>query len=364
MNIPYVIENTHRGERAYDLYSRLLKDRIVMLGTPVNDDVANVIVAQLLFLESEDPEKPISLYINSPGGSVTAGLAIYDTMQYVRPPVSTICVGQAASMGALLLLAGAKGKRYALPNARIMIHQPLGGAQGQATDIDIQAKEILRLRSYLNGLIVKHTGHAIERVEKDTERDYFMSAADARQYGIIDEVVERQPFCRPPPPSRAEPAPGPSPARALPPGAQRRARPARGRARLRPRLEASAEAHARAEQPPTGVSLRRPVEAFREDAAVPQTGSGAEGADPGLKAQHPRHLERHVALIQVRAAARRHEIGEAETHPEVGLQAAPRGGFSAPGVPAPCGSRGGPGRRAASPAAASEPPRSRAPLRG
>jgi len=194
MNIPYVIENTHRGERAYDLYSRLLKDRIVMLGTPVNDDVANVIVSQLLFLESEDPEKPISLYINSPGGSVTAGLAIYDTMQYVRPPVATICVGQAASMGALLLLAGAKGKRYALPNARIMIHQPLGGAQGQATDIDIQAKEILRLRAYLNGLIVKHTGHAIERVEKDTERDYFMSAADARQYGIIDEVVERQPF--------------------------------------------------------------------------------------------------------------------------------------------------------------------------
>jgi ATP-dependent Clp protease, protease subunit len=199
MNIPYVIENTHRGERAYDLYSRLLKDRIVMLGTPVNDDVANVIVSQLLFLESEDPEKPISLYINSPGGSVTAGLAIYDTMQYVRPPVATICVGQAASMGALLLLAGAKGKRYALPNARIMIHQPLGGAQGQATDIDIQAKEILRLRSYLNGLIVKHTGHAIERVEKDTERDYFMSAADARQYGIIDEVVERQPFSPPTP---------------------------------------------------------------------------------------------------------------------------------------------------------------------
>jgi ATP-dependent Clp protease, protease subunit len=199
MNIPYVIENTHRGERAYDLYSRLLKDRIVMLGTPVNDDVANVIVSQLLFLESEDPEKPISLYINSPGGSVTAGLAIYDTMQYVRPPVATICVGQAASMGALLLLAGAKGKRYALPNARIMIHQPLGGAQGQATDIDIQAKEILRLRAYLNGLIVKHTGHAIERVEKDTERDYFMSAADARQYGIIDEVVERQPFTPPTP---------------------------------------------------------------------------------------------------------------------------------------------------------------------
>jgi ATP-dependent Clp protease protease subunit len=192
MNIPFVIETTHRGERAYDLYSRLLKDRIVMLGTPVTDEVANVIVAQLLFLESEDPDKGINLYINSPGGSVTAGLAIYDTMQYVKSPVSTICCGQAASMGALLLLAGATGKRYALPNARIMIHQPLGGAQGQASDIDIQAKEILRLRSYLNGLIVKHTGHSIERIEKDTERDYFMSAEEARQYGIIDEVVSKQ----------------------------------------------------------------------------------------------------------------------------------------------------------------------------
>ena len=192
MNIPFVIETTHRGERAYDLYSRLLKDRIVMLGTPVNDDVANVIVAQLLFLESEDPDKGINLYINSPGGSVTAGLAIYDTMQYVKCPVSTICVGQAASMGALLLLAGATGKRYALPNARIMIHQPLGGAQGQASDIDIQAKEILRLRSYINGLIVKHTGHSVERIEKDTESDYFMRAEEARQYGIIDEVVNKQ----------------------------------------------------------------------------------------------------------------------------------------------------------------------------
>ncbi len=192
MNVPFVIETTHRGERAYDLYSRLLKDRIIMLGTPVTDEVANIIVAQLLFLESEDPDKGISLYINSPGGSVTAGLAIYDTMQYVKCPVSTICVGQAASMGALLLLAGSKGKRYALPNARIMIHQPLGGAQGQATDIDIQAKEILRLRSYINGLIVKHTGHSLERIEKDTERDYFMSAEDARQYGLIDEVVVKQ----------------------------------------------------------------------------------------------------------------------------------------------------------------------------
>jgi ATP-dependent Clp protease protease subunit len=192
MNVPFVIETTHRGERAYDLYSRLLKDRIIMLGTPINDDVANIIIAQMLFLESEDPDKGINIYINSPGGSVTAGLGIYDTMQYVKCPVSTICVGQAASMGALLLLAGTKGKRYALPNARIMIHQPLGGAQGQATDIDIQAKEILRLRSYINGLIVKHTGHNIERVEKDTERDYFMSAEDARQYGIIDEVVVKQ----------------------------------------------------------------------------------------------------------------------------------------------------------------------------
>ncbi|MBN1208358.1 MAG: ATP-dependent Clp endopeptidase proteolytic subunit ClpP [Myxococcaceae bacterium] len=192
MNIPFVIETTHRGERAYDLYSRLLKDRIIILGTPITDEVANVIVAQMLFLESEDPDKGINIYINSPGGSVTAGLAIYDTMQYVKSPVSTICVGQAASAAALLLLAGTKGKRYALPNSRIMIHQPLGGAQGQATDIDIQAKEILRLRAYINGLIVKHTGHTIERIEKDTERDYFMSAEDARQYGIIDEVVVKQ----------------------------------------------------------------------------------------------------------------------------------------------------------------------------
>ncbi|MBJ6759957.1 ATP-dependent Clp endopeptidase proteolytic subunit ClpP [Myxococcaceae bacterium JPH2] len=192
MNVPFVIETTHRGERAYDLYSRLLKDRIILLGTPINDDVANVIVAQLLFLESEDPDKGINLYINSPGGSVTAALAMYDTMQYVKCPVSTICIGQAASAGALLLLAGSKGKRAALPNSRIMIHQPLGGAQGQASDIAIQAKEILRLRSYINGLIVKHTGHSLERIEKDTERDYYMSAEEARQYGLIDEVVEKQ----------------------------------------------------------------------------------------------------------------------------------------------------------------------------
>jgi ATP-dependent Clp protease, protease subunit len=190
--VPYVIEQTHRGERSYDIYSRLLKDRIVMLGTEINDDVANVIVAQLLFLESEDPDKDISIYINSPGGSVTAGLAIYDTMQYVKPAVSTICVGQAASMGAMLLLAGAKGKRYSLPNSRIMIHQPLGGARGQATDIEIQAREILRMKAKLNELIVKHTGQAIERIEKDTDRDYFMGATEAKVYGIIDEVVAQK----------------------------------------------------------------------------------------------------------------------------------------------------------------------------
>jgi len=189
MPVPYVVEQTHRGERSYDIYSRLLKDRIVMLGTEIDDDVANVIVAQMLFLESEDPDKDINLYINSPGGSVTAGLAIYDTMQYVKPAVSTICVGQAASMGAVLLLAGAKGKRIALPNARIMIHQPMGGARGQATDIDIQAKEILRMKARLNEIIVKHTGQSIERVEKDTDRDYFMGSPEAKAYGIIDEVM-------------------------------------------------------------------------------------------------------------------------------------------------------------------------------
>jgi ATP-dependent Clp protease protease subunit len=186
---PYVIEQTHRGERMYDIHSRLLKDRIVMLGTEINDDVANIVVAQLLFLESEDPDKDINLYINSPGGSVTAGMAVYDTMQYVRPAVSTICIGQAASMGALLLLAGAKGKRQALPNARIMIHQPMGGTQGQATDIEIQAKEILRMKAKLNEIIAKHTGQPVERVEKDTDRDYFMGAPEARAYGILDEVV-------------------------------------------------------------------------------------------------------------------------------------------------------------------------------
>ena len=187
--IPYVIEQTHRGERSYDIYSRLLKDRIILLGTEIHDELANVIVAQMLFLESEDPDKDINLYINSPGGSVTAGLAIYDTMQYVRPAVSTICVGQAASMGAVLLLAGAKGKRQALPNARIMIHQPMGGAQGQATDIEIQAREILRMKGRLNEIIARHTGQPLERVEKDTDRDYFMGAQEARAYGIVDEVV-------------------------------------------------------------------------------------------------------------------------------------------------------------------------------
>jgi ATP-dependent Clp protease, protease subunit len=189
MPVPYVIEQTHRGERTYDIYSRLLKDRIILLGTEIDDDVANAIVAQMLFLESEDPDKEINLYVNSPGGSVTAGLAIYDTMQYVRPPVATICVGQAASMGAVLLLAGAKGKRQALPNSRIMVHQPMGGTRGQASDVEIHAKEILRMRAMLNDLIVKHTGQTLDRVEKDTDRDYFMGAQEAKSYGIIDEVV-------------------------------------------------------------------------------------------------------------------------------------------------------------------------------
>jgi ATP-dependent Clp protease, protease subunit len=194
-NIPYpiVIEQTHRGERSYDLYSRLLKDRIVFLGTPVDDDVANIIVAQMLFLESEDPDKDISLYINSPGGSVTAGLAIYDTMQYVKCQVSTICMGQAASMGALLLTAGAKGKRFSLPHSRIMIHQPSGGFGGQASDIELHAKEILRLKAKLNEIMQKHTGQTIERIEKDTDRDYFMGAGEAKEYGLLDEVVTKKP---------------------------------------------------------------------------------------------------------------------------------------------------------------------------
>jgi ATP-dependent Clp protease protease subunit len=193
--IPYptVIEQTHRGERAYDLYSRLLKDRIVFLGTPVDDDVANIIVAQMLFLESEDPDKDINLYINSPGGSVTSGLAIYDTMQYVKCQVSTICMGQAASMGALLLTAGAKGKRYSLPHSRIMIHQPSGGFGGQASDIELHAKEILRLKAKLNEIMQKHTGQPLDRIEKDTDRDYFMGAGEAKEYGLLDEVVIKKP---------------------------------------------------------------------------------------------------------------------------------------------------------------------------
>jgi ATP-dependent Clp protease protease subunit len=187
--MPFVVEQTHRGERSYDIYSRLLKDRIVFLGTPVDDDVANVIIAQLLFLESEDPDKDISLYINSPGGSVTAGLAIYDTMQYVKPQVSTICLGQAASMGAFLLAGGAKSKRFAVPNARIMIHQLSGGFQGQGTDIEIHAREALRLKQKLNEIMARHTGQPLERIEKDTERDYFMGPGEAKEYGIIDEVI-------------------------------------------------------------------------------------------------------------------------------------------------------------------------------
>lgn len=191
--IPMVIEQTHRGERAYDIYSRLLKDRIIFIGSPITDELANVIIAQLLFLESEDPDKDIHLYINSPGGVVTAGLAIYDTMQYVRPDVSTLCMGQAASMAAVLLAAGAKGKRFVLPHSRVMIHQPMGGFQGQATDIAIHAKEILRLREKLNEILSRHTGCELAKLQGDTERDFFMSSAEARDYGVIDEVVTYRP---------------------------------------------------------------------------------------------------------------------------------------------------------------------------
>lgn len=189
--VPMVVEQSGRGERAYDIYSRLLKDRIIFLGGPIDDNVANVVIAQLLFLESEDPDKDIHLYINSPGGVVTAGLAIYDTMQYIKPDVSTICIGQAASMGSVLLAAGAKGKRYALPYSRIMIHQPLGGAQGQSTDIQIQAREILRIRETLNEILSQHTGQSVEKLTEDTERDNFMSAMEAKAYGLIDEVIVR-----------------------------------------------------------------------------------------------------------------------------------------------------------------------------
>ena len=190
--VPMVVETSNRGERAYDIYSRLLKDRIIFLGGPIDDGVANTVVAQLLFLESEDPDKDIYLYINSPGGVVTAGLAIYDTMQYIKPDVSTICIGQAASMGSVLLTAGAKGKRFALPMSRIMIHQPLGGAQGQSTDIQIQAKEILRIREVINEILADTTGQKIEKIVEDTERDNFMTAEEAKAYGLIDEVITRK----------------------------------------------------------------------------------------------------------------------------------------------------------------------------
>ncbi|HUJ18155.1 MAG TPA: ATP-dependent Clp endopeptidase proteolytic subunit ClpP [Nitrospirota bacterium] len=190
--IPMVIEQTSRGERAYDIYSRLLKDRIIFLGTPIDDGVANTVIAQLLFLEADDPDKDIYLYINSPGGIVTAGLAIYDTMNYIKSPVSTICIGQAASMGALLLCAGTKGKRFSLPHARIMIHQPIGGFQGQATDIEIHAREILKMKETLNRIMANHTGQPIEKIQADTDRDFFMSGEDARSYGLVDEVITKK----------------------------------------------------------------------------------------------------------------------------------------------------------------------------
>ena len=187
--IPMVIEQSSRGERAYDIYSRLLKDRIIFLGTAMNDEVANLLIAQLLFLESEDPDKDINFYINSPGGLVTAGMAVYDTMQYIKPDITTVCIGQAASMGALLLTAGTTGKRYSLPNSRILIHQPMGGFQGQASDIEIQAKEILRMKDTLNKILVKHTGKNMEQIQRDTDRDFFMTGEEAKTYGIIDHVI-------------------------------------------------------------------------------------------------------------------------------------------------------------------------------
>ena len=187
--VPIVVEQTPRGERAYDIYSRLLKERIVFIGTPIDDQVANLVIAQLLFLESEDPEKEIFLYLNSPGGLVTAGLAVYDTMQYIKPPVSTLCMGQAASMAAVLLAAGAKGKRYALPHSRVMLHQPMGGFEGPASDVDIHAREILRLREEINRILSHHTGQPLERISQDTERDFFMSGEQAKEYGIVDEVI-------------------------------------------------------------------------------------------------------------------------------------------------------------------------------
>lgn len=190
--IPMVVEQSSRGERAYDIYSRLLKDRIIFLGTTISDEVANLVIAQLLFLEAEDPDKEINFYINSPGGLVTSGMAIYDTMQYIKSPVATLCMGQAASMSAMLLAAGDPGKRFALPHARILIHQPMGGFQGQATDVDIQAREILRLREELNEIMSKHTGQAIERISRDTERDFYMSGQQAKEYGLIDDVISHR----------------------------------------------------------------------------------------------------------------------------------------------------------------------------
>jgi ATP-dependent Clp protease, protease subunit len=195
--VPMVVEQTPRGERAFDIFSRLLKERIIFLPTYIEDEIANLVIAQMLFLEAEDPDKDIALYINSPGGSVTAGMAIYDTMQYIKPDISTICMGQAASMGALLLAAGAKNKRFALPHARIMIHQPLGGVQGQATDIDIQAREILRMREELNRILLYHTGQTMEKIQRDTDRDFFMTAEQAKEYRIVDEVISSKPTPRP-----------------------------------------------------------------------------------------------------------------------------------------------------------------------
>jgi ATP-dependent Clp protease protease subunit len=190
--VPIVVEQSARGERAYDIYSRLLKDRIIFIGTPIDDNIANLVIAQMLFLEAEDPEREIWLYIHSPGGIVTAGLAIYDTMQFIKPPVATICMGQAASMAALLLAAGAPGKRSALPNSRVMIHQPLGGAQGQTTDVEIYTREMLKMKEQLEGILAKHTGQPLEKVRHDTDRNYFMSAEDARAYGVVDEVIARR----------------------------------------------------------------------------------------------------------------------------------------------------------------------------
>ncbi len=206
--IPMVVEQSHRGERAYDIYSRLLKDRIIFMGSAIDDEVANLVIAQLLFLEAEDAERDINLYINSPGGSVTAGLAIYDTMQYVRADISTFCMGQAASMGALILAAGAKGKRVGLPNCRIMIHQPMGGFQGQASEVEIQAREIIKIRERINDILAGHTGRSLDQIAQDTERDYYMSGEESQQYGLIDRVVTRREPAAPPSNGRGRKTPG------------------------------------------------------------------------------------------------------------------------------------------------------------